>query len=117
MIAFKLNGEDVSVDQATEVELWHPLHEKKAEAVLAWRRRLAEENVTQPFRQAHREVYLVTPAEKKARTKSARFEGHVLAESQAHALARLVELRIVSTAYDCYDYAIFPFLCSRRGSY
>ena len=34
-------------------------------AVASWRRRLEELGITQPFKQAHREVYLLTEAERR----------------------------------------------------
>jgi hypothetical protein len=70
-----------------EVTAWHPLGEPP-EAVLAWRRRLAALDVTQPFKQVHREVYAVTPAEEETRSYSNRFAGHVLRQHVFAALCR-----------------------------
>jgi hypothetical protein len=42
--------------------------------------------VSQPFKQAHREVYLLTDAERHTDTYSNRFAGHVLRQHQFHAL-------------------------------
>jgi hypothetical protein len=69
------------------VRLWHPL-EAELDAILAWRRRLAALGVTQPFKQAHREVYLLTPPERLTRTYSNRFAAHVLKQHQLAALCR-----------------------------
>ena len=40
----------------------------------------------QPFKQAHREVYLLTDAERNTRTYSNRFAGHVIKQHQFNAL-------------------------------
>ena len=79
-------GATVAIGKATRVRLWHPL-DADVDEVLAWRERLAALEVTQPFKQAHREVYVLTPAERKSGTHSRRFAEQVMAEGQAHALA------------------------------
>jgi Domain of unknown function (DUF4132) len=73
------------LDDSTRVELWHPMHEDPDE-VLAWRDWLAELEIRQPFKQAHREVYLLTDAERNTRTYSNRFAAHVLKQHQFNAL-------------------------------
>ncbi|GAA3075749.1 DUF4132 domain-containing protein [Streptosporangium carneum] len=67
------------------VLLWHPIRET-AEDVRAWRDHLLERGVRQPYKQAFREVYLLTPAEERTRTFSNRFAEHVLRYGQAKAL-------------------------------
>ena len=67
------------------VRLWHPIRES-ADEVRAWRGHLIDRGVRQPYKQAFREVYLLTPAERRTRTYSLRFEGHVLRYGQAKAL-------------------------------
>jgi Domain of unknown function (DUF4132) len=57
--------------------------------VLGWRQRLRELAIIQPFKQAHREIYVVTPAEKRTGTYSNRFAGHILKQHQLVSLARL----------------------------
>src|SRR5215212_4554311 len=80
------SGHDLDwVDASTRVELWHPMHEDPGE-VLAWRDWLAELEIRQPFKQAHREVYLLTDAERATRTYSNRFAAHVLKQHQFNAL-------------------------------
>ena len=64
-------------NDAAEVSLWHPAG-RSADDVAAWRQRLEDAGVTQPFKQAHREVYLLTDAERHTRTYSNRFAGHVV---------------------------------------
>ncbi|WP_328468335.1 DUF4132 domain-containing protein [Streptomyces sp. NBC_00448] len=74
------------VDAAATVELWHPVGREPAE-VVAWREWLERHEITQPFKQAHREVYLLTDAERATRTYSNRFAAHVLRQHQFHSLA------------------------------
>ncbi|MFD5317719.1 DUF4132 domain-containing protein [Streptomyces sp. NPDC127098] len=69
-----------------EVALWHPADRDPAE-VAAWRDWLERHAVTQPFKQAHREVYLLTDAERATRTYSNRFAAHILRQHQFHSLA------------------------------
>ena len=47
------------------VALWHPIG-RPVEEVLAWRDRLERLEIKQPYKQAHREVYLLTDAERRA---------------------------------------------------
>ena len=49
----------------THVQLWHPLDEEPS-AVLAWRALLEAHQIQQPFKQAHREIYVLTDAERQA---------------------------------------------------
>jgi len=79
-------GHPVSLDAArTRVSLWHPL-DQSPDVVLGWRGFLEEWLVQQPFKQAHREVYLLTPAEERTRTYSNRFASHILKQHQFNAL-------------------------------
>ena len=68
-----------------EVELWHPIG-RTIEDVVAWRRWIEANEVRQPFKQAHREVYLLTDAERQTKTYSNRFAAHVLRQHQYNAL-------------------------------
>lgn len=69
------------------VGLWHPL-DGDIGSVTAWRRWLERHEVTQPFKQAHRDVYLLTHAERETGTYSNRFAAHVLRQHQFAALCR-----------------------------
>jgi hypothetical protein len=73
------------IDDSTRVELWHPIQETSDE-VLAWRDWLAELEIRQPFKQAHREVYLLTDAERATQVYSNRFAAHVIKQHQFNAL-------------------------------
>lgn len=69
----------------TTVELWHPIGRDLAE-IMGWRAWLDAQQIQQPFKQAHREVYLLTDAERNTRSYSNRFAGHVLKQHQFNAL-------------------------------
>jgi hypothetical protein len=71
----------------TRLSLWHPLG-FAVDGVRAWRARLEELDVTQPFKQAHREIYIVTDAELATETYSNRFAAHILRQHQLAALCR-----------------------------
>ncbi|WP_328300423.1 DUF4132 domain-containing protein [Streptomyces sp. NBC_00435] len=81
-----LAGEQLCVPAHAEVRLWHPVGREPAE-VAAVRERLEGLAITQPFKQAHREVYPLTDAERTTATYSNRFAGHVLRQHQFHSLA------------------------------
>ncbi|MEZ5363640.1 MAG: DUF4132 domain-containing protein [Bryobacterales bacterium] len=81
------NGLEISPGEDATVELWHPIH-AKVEQVLAWRCRLEDLGVVQPFKQAHREVYLLTAAERVTGDHSNRFAAHILSQHQFAALAQ-----------------------------
>jgi hypothetical protein len=65
--------------------LWHPI-EHPLETIQNWRRWFERHAIVQPFKQAHREVYLLTDAERNTRLYSNRFAAHVLRQHQFHAL-------------------------------
>jgi hypothetical protein len=69
----------------TSVELWHPIGRPVTE-VSAWREWLEQHQVRQPFKQAHREVYILTDAERRTRVYSNRFAAHILRQHQYSAL-------------------------------
>jgi hypothetical protein len=84
----RLDGADgkplILRDDAT-VSLWHPIS-RPADEVVGWRDWLERREVVQPFKQAHREVYLLTDAERQTGTYSNRFAAHILRQHQFHAL-------------------------------
>lgn len=83
-----VKGHALKVNPDAEVGLWHPIG-RDVDEVLAWRDRLEELGVRQPFKQAWREVYLLTDAERRTETYSNRFAGHVLKQHQFNGLAAL----------------------------
>ena len=79
-------GERISwLDSTTQVSLWHPIT-ANPETIQGWRDWLLAREIQQPFKQAHREIYLLTPAEETTRIYSNRFAGHILKQHQFHAL-------------------------------
>ncbi|MEU8246816.1 DUF4132 domain-containing protein [Nonomuraea sp. NPDC048916] len=67
------------------VRLWHPARASVAE-VSAWREAVQDKELRQPFKQAFREVYLLTPAEEATGVYSNRFAGHVVDYRKLYAL-------------------------------
>jgi hypothetical protein len=78
-------GDGVALNDDGVVTLWSAVG-RPVEEVLAWRRCIEELRIVQPFRQAHREVYVLTGAERSTRVYSNRFAGHILRQHQFHAL-------------------------------
>jgi hypothetical protein len=73
----------------TRVSIWHP-HATRPERVQAWRDWLENHEVRQPFKQAHREVYLLTDTERQTALYSTRFAAHVIRQ---HPFAALCQQR------------------------
>ncbi|WP_432923147.1 DUF4132 domain-containing protein [Microbispora sp. CA-135349] len=69
------------------VRLWHPARATPDE-VRAWREIVQDKELRQPFKQAFREVYLLTPAEEETATYSNRFAGHVVGYHKLYALLK-----------------------------
>lgn len=82
-----VTGAALALADDAVLSLWHPLG-RGVDEVRAWRERLSALGVTQPFKQAHREIYLLTDAERATETYSNRFAGHVLRQHLFAALAR-----------------------------
>ena len=70
-------------DDAT-VRLWHPVLDP--DAVGPWREFLTRHAITQPFKQAHREQYLLTDAERATGVYSNRFAAHIVRQHRLNAL-------------------------------
>jgi hypothetical protein len=71
----------------TQVAPWHPMA-CGPEQVRAWRDWLDRHQVRQPFKQAHREIYILTDAERVTETYSNRFAAHVIRQHQFSALCQ-----------------------------
>lgn len=67
------------MNATTQVHLWHPTESDVAE-VKNWRDYLLLKQIMQPFKQAFREIYLLTPAEEQTKTYSRRFYQQFLAQ-------------------------------------
>lgn len=79
-------GKAFSPPKESLVKLWHPV-EAGVEEVLAWRNYLFQQELSQAFKQAFREVYLLTEAEENTETYSNRFSAHILQQNKLWALA------------------------------
>lgn len=107
-----LNGEIVkwnndpiaSLGTGTTVQLWHPL-QSDPQTVLSWRCWLEDHRIVQPFKQAHREVYLLTPAEERTESYSNRFAAHVIRQHQFASLCRERgwQYRLMGLGFDCHN--------------
>lgn len=71
----------------TKVRLWHPIG-FDIDTVSKWRKWLEGHEIVQPFKQAHRELYILTDAELATGTYSNRFAAHIIKQHQFAALAR-----------------------------
>ena len=73
------------LDETTTVELWHPIH-AEPNTVIEWRQWLMDHEIRQPFKQAYREIYLLTDAELNTRIYSNRYAAHILRQHQFNSL-------------------------------
>ena len=83
-----VSTDDSRLSTATKdstISLWHPSTDTPT-SVSAWRQFLQRHEITQPFKQAHREVYLLTDAERRTDTYSNRFAAHIIRQHQFSAL-------------------------------
>jgi hypothetical protein len=71
-----LDGSTLPIQEP--VMIAHPVHLQEQDQLAAWQRLLVKRRMVQPFKQAFRELYLITPAEREARTYTNRFAGHVI---------------------------------------
>lgn len=94
---------------AVRVDLWHPVA-SDVETVLAWRTRLEALGIEQPFKQAHREAYLLTDAERATNFYSNRFAAHIIRQFVFHRHCKRLgwqnRLRIVNGSSD--KRAVYP---------
>ena len=78
-------GVVVEIPSDAAVSLWHPIGRPIGD-VMAWRSCLQERQIQQPFKQAYREVYLLTDAERLTSVYSNRYAAHIVKQHQYHAL-------------------------------
>ncbi|HSK73965.1 MAG TPA: DUF4132 domain-containing protein, partial [Pyrinomonadaceae bacterium] len=76
---------ELTLFEDAQVELWHPIHSATHE-VLEWREFLEKHEIRQPFKQAHREIYVLTDAERNTEIYSNRFAAHIIKQHQFNAL-------------------------------
>ena len=79
------DGKPLTLKEDATVSLWHPIGHP-TEEILHWREWFEKHEVVQPFKQAHREIYLLTDAERRTGTYSNRFAAHILKQHQFNAL-------------------------------
>lgn len=82
-----VEGQSQELSPAAKVTLWHPLNQESQET-LAWREWLMTHKIRQPFKQAHREIYLLTDAERTTENYSNRFAAHIVRQSRFRTLAK-----------------------------
>ncbi|MFI1096785.1 DUF4132 domain-containing protein [Streptomyces sp. NPDC020917] len=70
---------------AGRVRLWHPIR-ASVDDIRQWRALLVAEQLRQPFKQAFREIYLLTPAEEGTGGYSNRFAAHIVRYGTLYAL-------------------------------
>jgi hypothetical protein len=87
VIVDRQGRELTGLTDTTEVRLWHPL-QSPGNAVRAWREWLEANQVRQPFKQAHREIYVLTDAELQTDIYSNRFAAHIIRQHQFAALCQ-----------------------------
>ena len=81
------SGHAIQPSPQARMRMWHPIR-SDVQTILSWRCWLVDHQVRQPFKQAHREVYLLTDAERKTGTYSNRFASHIIRQHQFVALCR-----------------------------
>lgn len=80
-------GVPLELSEDATVSLWHPIDASREE-VKAWQDWLLNQRITQPFRQAFREIYVISEDERKSIDHSNRFAAHILKQHQMAALCR-----------------------------
>lgn len=78
-------GRELALPDQCNISLWHPLGATERE-VQAWRNRLEAAQIRQPFKQAHRELYVLTDAERRTVVYSNRFAAHIVKQHQFNTL-------------------------------
>lgn len=73
--------------QDTQVTLWHPIN-SEATYIWQWRNYMISNQILQAFKQAFREIYIITEAELNTGTYSNRYASHILIRDQFIALCK-----------------------------
>ena len=82
-----VNGNEIDHENVKSMRMWHPC-EKQLSEIAQWRDAIERHQIQQPFKQAHREIYLLTPAEESSNTYSNRFAAHIVRQTSFRALAQ-----------------------------
>lgn len=81
-------GKKISgINSRTTVSLWHPIS-KSSKEVAAWQQFIEHNEIKQPIKQAHREIYRLTAAEEGTEFYSNRMAAHILRQHQFNSLGR-----------------------------
>jgi hypothetical protein len=98
------HGEVIDLSPAAKVRLWHPLSSEDSD-LLRWRESVFTSAVRQPFRQAFREFYQVTEAERETKMYSNRFAGILMRQHQFSSLcrARGWSYRLMGAGFDGFN--------------
>lgn len=80
-----VNGAPVETDDTTTVRMWHPV-DHDTTALMTWRERMTALEISQPCKQAYREIYLLTDAERITEVYSNRMAAHILKQHQMSTL-------------------------------
>ena len=80
-----IGGNPIVTGAETTARLWHPV-EYSTDDIMAWRARMSELEIIQPTKQAYREVYLLTDAERVTDVYSNRMAAHMLKQHQMSTL-------------------------------
>ena len=101
---YDASGNLLDIGPSEKVRLWHPLSSREGE-IQAWRKRISSLGIQQPFPQAEREIYKITPAEQETKFYSNRFAGKILRQHQLASLCRerLWNYRLMGAHFDGYN--------------
>lgn len=88
-----INMHGQTIEVSGKLKIAHTLHLFEANVLSDWQRFVVKQEIVQPFKQAFRELYIVTPAEIEAKNTSRRFDGQVVDSSIA---GRLLQGRLWS---------------------
>jgi hypothetical protein len=87
----------------------HPYHLQMAGQLGDWQRRIVSLRIVQPFKQAFRELYTITPAEIAAGNYSNRFAGFALDGGKAYRLFQARKWEFENNITPCKDFREFGF--------
>lgn len=87
-LALNNGGTIDTIPDEAEVSLWHPIGFDSA-YIVQWRQWMRDYQIQQPFKQAFREVYILTDAELRTDTYSNRYAAHIIKQHQFNALAKI----------------------------
>ncbi|MBU2864377.1 DUF4132 domain-containing protein [Reinekea forsetii] len=105
----KLNGERIQISKPVTLAHVHDLFHSGS--LPSWQKYIVDQQIVQPFKQAYRELYVVTPAEVESGHTSRRFAGHVVDGAKASAL--LSQRRWRQNSWDVVE--IYKFISMSKA--